>query len=268
MPAEIYGLAKPEDIARLIYDGSGNLLGVGLQDGQRVQIPYVFNQTAVPVGIAPTFTGSTNGAIVFGTALLSTYTNGIWMYFSADSLSASHPAGFYWCVMSSTTSGIAYNVTPVAKVVPYIPSSTTLFSGAVPGAAGAPVTAVWTLPDLPGGALGNNGSISSHFKSSMNTSANNKIAAIYNGSTPLALHSTVTLIVFENIFTSCNRGSQNKQLNSRLSIGIGSSTTVNGDFPSNTDRSVATTLDMRLTAVGATDFTIIEAFNMTIRPGA
>jgi len=63
--------------------------------------------SSYPVGIAPTSTSVTSatGALLLGTALDKTYSGGIWLYFAAMGTKA---AGWYFCIMSSTTVGVVY----------------------------------------------------------------------------------------------------------------------------------------------------------------
>lgn len=91
----------------------------------------------VPLVKAPTFTGTTNGTIVFGTAVNTVFAK-CFTYFDANTLVASHAAGFYYTEMSDTTNAVVYNntYTPAVGVYPTEPTSKTAFAGAVPGGAG------------------------------------------------------------------------------------------------------------------------------------
>jgi hypothetical protein len=124
----------------------------------------------MPIGIACTFTGSVDGNIVFGTPL-----NGLipecYVYYAANSLAASHPAGFYWTKFSSTTDAVVYNntFTPAAGSEPARPGTEVPFSGAVPGGTGISNTefSLYTFGN-PGGLLGDYGGIESAFQSGTN----------------------------------------------------------------------------------------------------
>ena len=61
-------------------------------------------------GRAPTGTINTgsSGNITFGTAANRTYTEGLYVYLPSIATTPAITAGFYWCVMSSTTVGTLY----------------------------------------------------------------------------------------------------------------------------------------------------------------
>jgi hypothetical protein len=110
---------------------------------------------------APTFTGTNDGAITLGSTLNNTFPK-CFMYFLANTVNASQPAGWYYTEMSTSTAGIVYNntYTPAAGVYPTEPSSKTAFSGAVPGGAGATsAVTMFVFREVPGGMLGNYGSV-------------------------------------------------------------------------------------------------------------
>jgi hypothetical protein len=114
---------------------------------------------SVQSGIAPTGTVAANGAITLGTALDTTYASGLYLAFPAGALFAGSAAGSYWCVMSSTTLGTAYN--NVLSGYPQAPASPTAISDAGPGAYTG-ITTETTLATLtiPGGSIGTTGEFS------------------------------------------------------------------------------------------------------------
>lgn len=59
------------------------------------------------VGLAPSGTLTAGGALTLGTALDCVYSDGIRLYLPAGAF-ADATARFVWCVMSSTTAGVAY----------------------------------------------------------------------------------------------------------------------------------------------------------------
>lgn len=61
-----------------------------------------------PWALAQSGTVGSNGALTLGTVMLTVYSSGIWLYFPANAVYASSPAGWYWAVMSSTTAGTVY----------------------------------------------------------------------------------------------------------------------------------------------------------------
>lgn len=103
--------------------------------------------TPIPVGKAPTFTGTTNGAITFAVSVVTV--GEAYLYYPENSITASHPAGFYYTRIdngssSSANFGTVYNntYTPADGVLPTKPTVLMPFSGAVPGGTG--VTSVLT----------------------------------------------------------------------------------------------------------------------------
>lgn len=147
---------------------------------------FLYAKTQLPVVRAPTFTGTTNGAITLGTSTNAIYAK-CYMYFAANTLVASHAAGFFYVEMSSTTAGIAYNntYTPAAGTFPTAPSSKTSFSGAVPGGAGVTSQITAFITTVKGNVLGASGAVLSSIAYELNSSAGNKTLGIYNGATTL-----------------------------------------------------------------------------------
>lgn len=150
------------DIGRGVYfeyseDGEWNPLN---GEAQIAMLKY-------PTGIACTFTGSTNGAIVFGTALTVALPK-CYVYYDTNTVHASQPAGFYPTVFSSTTAAIVYNNVWVPGTPQVWPASPTEFSGAVPGGAGVTSEITCFSFTNPGGLLGDYGGIESAFQSGTN----------------------------------------------------------------------------------------------------
>lgn len=96
-----------------------------------------------------------NGALTLTTALLQTFSQGLYLYFPANAIAAGVAAGSYWTVMSSTTAGTIYNNTYIGGK-PVAPVSPTAFSTTGPGAytqtTAASITNVSMT--LPGGIIG------------------------------------------------------------------------------------------------------------------
>jgi hypothetical protein len=88
--------------------------------------PFIVAQSAVAV-INPSsgsVTGSgTDATITLNAAMYQIYADGCWMVLPAGAAYAGSLAGLYWCVMSSTTVGILYDITLGTSQVPYVPSS-------------------------------------------------------------------------------------------------------------------------------------------------
>ena len=140
-------------------------------EGQKVLTTRTLASTGVAVGLAPNATwDNTSGAFTLGTALQRTYNKGLWLWFSGAGVvgSTGGPAesGLYWCIMSSPTSGQAYNVKgdPAGEFVPYI------YVGALPPlptTAGSHIAATGVFitvasVKIPAGLLGVSGGVHGH----------------------------------------------------------------------------------------------------------
>jgi len=121
----------------------------------------VLGQYTLAIGIAPSFTGTVDGAIVFGTAL-SRAIDGFY-YYDTDTIVDGQEAGFYWTDFSSTTAAVVSNntYTPAAGVIPVRPAADDLvaFEGDVPGGAGVTTEVVLGITALPDHLLGPNGTV-------------------------------------------------------------------------------------------------------------
>jgi len=132
--------------------------------------PVILAQSAVPV-INPPSSASTsaNGNFVLSAALPSAtaYAN-CWIYFPANAVNGSQPAGVYYCRMSSTTAGQAFNVLLQPGQAPYIPASPAAFSGATPGWV-ANTSNSFILASVPvlGSQMGPNGIL--HYRATWST---------------------------------------------------------------------------------------------------
>lgn len=142
-----------------------------MPEGQQILTNRTLASTGVAVGLAPNATwDNATGAFTLGTALQRTYSKGLWLWFSGAGVvgSAGGPAasGLYWCIMSSPTSGQAYNVQgdPAGEFVPYV------HSGALPllpTTAGSHIAATGVFitvasVKIPAGLMGVSGSIHGH----------------------------------------------------------------------------------------------------------
>lgn len=228
---------------------------------ERKAVPVILSQSAVPVCVAPNGTVATNGAITLGTAIATTYSNGIWLYLPADAV-VGGLAGLYWAVMSSTTVG---NVTttfanPASPFVPYIPDEPTLLAtgsnAAYTQATGSALTLVNVT--LRGGFLGKNGICRTDLRVSVINNANAKtIASRLDGTAVGVANSITTAASGGYLSTFRNRGSYNKQ----ICPSNGNDTSVTA---ANTFLSIDTSIDKSLTLTGqlavATDYLVLECF--------
>lgn len=80
---------------------------IAFQSGSAESPLTVRNSAQGIVGLAPSGTLTAGGALTLGTALDCVYSDGIRLYLPAGAF-ADATARFVWCVMSSTTAGVAY----------------------------------------------------------------------------------------------------------------------------------------------------------------
>jgi hypothetical protein len=215
-------------------------------------VPYILKQSAVPMGIANTGTIATNGTVTLGTALNTIYTGGIWLYFPTTAFAAS-AAGFYWCVMSSTTVGVVYTSQTSGVAVT---GSNVAYTGDTTIRTAVSVT-------IPGGAIGVNGSFKiSAWGSINNTSGSKTVTATFGGSATTAIIGTTSTNI-SNCVTVANKNSLASQRYSNAAV---SSTTSMGGFiavDTSTDQAIA----IRLTLAVATDVVVLENYLVEIFPG-
>ena len=132
-------------------------------------------------GRAPTGTINTgsSGNITFGTAANRAYTEGLYVYLPSIATTPAITAGFYWCVMSSTTVGTLY---------------ASKGGAAINFTVGASYTGVTTNVDLPlqtlkGGVMGSYRRLSVTGILSLTNNANAKTSIIRLGSTGAGVNS-------------------------------------------------------------------------------
>jgi hypothetical protein len=222
-------------------------------------------QSHVPSGIAPTGTVAANGAITLGTALSKVYANGIFLRFPAGALFAASPAGSYWCVMSSTTVGTAFNNT--LSGLPAIPASTTAIVDAGPGAyTGVTTIQAMMTTAVPGGSMGPNGATRFNVEYSYNLTVGAKAFAL-NVAGSAILTSTRTSAGGHDSFTNRlrNNGATNKNTFYGSSESSGASTTGYSGIALDTSIDMAVLLN--LTIATATDWGIVESIAIEILPG-
>jgi hypothetical protein len=211
----------------------------------------------LPVGVASTFTGTTDGAFTLGTALNEPIDKG-YLYFPASSLNASQAAGFYYVEMSSNTAGIAYNntYTPGTDTNAVEPTSKTAFSGAVPGGTGVTPEITLAQYTVKGGAMGQWGSVFTDHAVSCTTSSNNKTVRIRFGgelSTALTI-STAPILKAESMVR--NQG------DNAIQIGMGATnhqTTVGSENRTLIDTNFDSVLTISISKAAATDNSLLRS---------
>lgn len=209
----------------------------------------------LPLIIAPTFTGTTNGAVTLGTGIAQY--NKCYMYVPANSLAATHAAGWYYAEMSSGTAVTFYDntYTPAAGVDPLEPTSKTAFSGAVPGGTGVTSEVTAYTIGLPGGIMGKFGELETEGFFIVNATSNAKIIylklsgnptyGITRGSSNLNLKS----------FTK-NVGAENLQFSL-----YGGETNIRHAIDTTTDKTFSVTMQKST----ATDVVIAQFFSIRLR---
>lgn len=174
----------------------------------RTSLPSV----TIPMYVAPTFTGTTAGAVTWGTALGARIERAF-VYFAANTLVAGQPAGWFPVAFSSTTAGIAYNnpYIPVAGTFPTWPASPTAFSGATPGGPGVTSAVTAFTFTMPGTLLGEFGTLGCTCHTEHNNTANNKTLNIRYGATNLVSQNVAANAQISGLFKSRNAGAANMQ---------------------------------------------------------
>lgn len=231
--------------------------------------PITLLQCGVPIGIAPTGTMAANGAVTLGTALQTTYSAGLWLYFPSGAVYSGSAAGFYWTVMSSTTLGTVYNNIYVPGTNSFdIPASPTAIVAAGPGAYTGVTSEITALSvTVPGGLMGKNGCVKTANFFTHPNNANNKIltfkinGSVYSAST----RTTSTASRESNLFA--NSGREDRQ-----QIGVGGvaftdgTTTVAGPNVASINTAVSVTLSWTLQTAVATDYAILNRMLVEVIP--
>jgi hypothetical protein len=213
-------------------------------------MPYVLAQSAVPYGIANSGTIATAGTVTLGTALNTTYSGGIWLYFPATAF-ASGSAGFYWTVMSSTTTGTVYTTSDTSGTP--VNGSNSAYTGST-----SQQTAVTV--SVPGGAMGANGAIRSIVSCSTNSTAGAKSLVVGFGSANFGAVSATTSTAINATQIIANRNSQSLQ---RLSYLV-SVNAAGGYATADTSADVAITYKINLAV--ATDVIVLENYFIEVLP--
>ena len=220
---------------------------------------FLVRQTGIPLISAPTGTIGANGAITFGTATAVTYGN-CWVSFPAGALFANSAAGTYFCNMTSTTAGTAYNIL-LGSSWPYIPADEVLTRSAIvsasvgsyTGRTGAHTIATVTVP---GQSMGANGLLTVETELSATTTVNTRQVNIQFGSTNFSVSVGSGSQINRRMLRLANRGSSSRNFLSGLD-----QYTSTGANPQ-ASISIATDQNWTITIQGeknvATDYVVIE----------
>ncbi len=230
--------------------------------GVNVNSPYILEQSAVPVCLAPNGTVATNGVVTLGTALPTTYSGGIWLRLPANAV-VGGAAGLYWAVMSSTTQGQVYTnfADPATQFIPYIPGGTLVAATGSNSAYTQTTASDITLVNVtvPGGAMGANGGLRQTVMHQNNNSAGAKAFNSKLGGQQLRSASRTTTsgqVFFASTF---NRG-----LASQVTAALVDGATGAGVTTVNTASDQSFTIAENIAV--ATDFIVIESFMLEVLP--
>lgn len=218
-----------------------------------------------PSGVAPTGTVGANGALTLGTALTKTYSGGVFLRFPAGALFSGSLAASYWCVMSSTTVGTAFN--NVLGDIPTVPASTTAIVNAGPGAytgvTGDVTVASFTMP---GGTLGPNGSAVITHENSYNATAGAKLFKWLIGASVL-LTLTRTTTGNHDYVTGRFRNLGGAARNSFVVLSESTAATVGAPTFTTLDTAAAQVVSFVVNTAVATDVAIVESSAITYIAG-
>lgn len=218
-------------------------------------------QSGIPVGIPSSGSIGTNGALTLTTALTVIYNN-IWLFFPAGAVFTGSPAGLYFCQMTSTTLGTVFNNLLGANT-PYIPSQANPLVGAGPGAY-TQATTIQNLSQflLPGGSMGNNGSLQVDVTWSYNNSAGAKtlgmLFGVGNAIFSLAPTTTATQSATKILYSAGGQATQ--VLVSAAQLTQAAAAGVLQQF--GLDTSVNQTIPFTGTLAAATDFLVLNGFRV------
>ena len=230
--------------------------------------PIVLAQCAIPMVLQSSGTMGNNGALSGITALPQAYSS-CYMYFPANAIAAGSAAGLYYTVMSSTTAGQVF-ANQYTFGIPQIPANPTPIIATGPGAYVQTTAAAITVFSMtvPGGLLGPNGVVRSmHAWSAANTVTTKNITAIFAGLPSGTTGNISNNLGARGISEWRNQGSVNRQSYAQ-SAGvnfIGNNYTFGAS-----DTSVAQNFSYTSNLIGgtATDFLVLEGFDIVVQPGA
>lgn len=213
----------------------------------------------VPFGVAPTGSVATNGALTLGTALNQIYTGGIYLFLPSGAAFAGSAAGFYWCVMTSTTVGTIFN-NVLGNGIPSVPATATPIVAAGPGAyTGSTSAQTVTIPLNPN-VLGAAGYARILAMFGTNNTANNKTTTIAVGGTnvfTLTQASQVGVTALTHVFNQASQAVQTVSVNAANPFANGTLQFATVSFAS-PPGVVPPNMTVVLTLATATDFVICQ----------
>lgn len=270
--------AGPEDVAlaysngwvamsQSAFPGLSDVPQFGVANPLGTVAQFKLAQTAIPFIIASSGSMANNGAMTGLTALPATYSNGCYVNLPASAISAGSAAGWYFCIMSSTTAGTVYNNTYTSGVpFQWTASTATAFATTGPGAFTG-VSAATNGPQftLNANTMGPNGVLELCAVYGCTGSVNSKTCAVKLGSATIYTQTTTTAanVACLALLTCQNQGLTNSQVSNQTGT-LGFSAT------GQTYSAVDTTTNLTLALVGtkvAAENLIFDAFSATVTPG-
>jgi len=159
--------------------------------------PTITKACHVPIALPSSGSMGANGALTLTTGLYTTYSGGIWLHFPAGAVYSGSAAGFYWTVMSNTTTGTVYNSTFTPGTSAFCSTgTTTAVVDAGPGAYTSSTSEIdMAYFTIPANTMGPNGWAELSNIHVNNNSGNNKTHQVrYSG--------TGSTIVYQVILTT------------------------------------------------------------------
>lgn len=249
-------------------------MSVGIARGFPKQAPRVLAQSGIPFilaggtagGSSNQFTMGNNGAISTLPVLPTAYSGGAFIYMPASGIFAGSTAGWYWFVASSTTAGTVYNNTYTSGDPKLsVPATPTPFVSTGPGLVTQTTGSFVYAPTLtlPANSMGPNGALKLDGSIAVNNNANNKFSQFEFGSmTMQGGHASTT--GYRQLRNVYNAGS--------VSVNKGHNAWAPGTTTSMSYGSVNTAADvvvrMGLQIANATDYILMDAFDITVQYGA
>lgn len=255
-----------------VWPGKGDTAGFGAIENEDFVSPIKIAQSAIPFIVAGSGSMGNNGAVTLSTAIpTGCGTNGCYLYLPINSISSTLPAaaGWYYCVMSSTTVGQVFNNPYVAGNFtgqPYVPSAPLAFATTGPGAFTGVATAV-TGPSytLPANYMGRDGVLEITALFGFTGTVSSKNMVIKLGTSTIFTFTTTTAanVSAQALLTVQNQGLTNSQVTSQSGT-LGANTVA--QVYSSQDTTTALALALSGTKVAA-DNLIFDAFAAVLTPG-
>lgn len=227
--------------------------------------PSTLARSALPSILPPVGDMGNNGAVTFAFPLPQAYP-AAYMYFMAGAIAAGSPAGLYFVVMSSTTSGRVYN-NRQSGPSPLPPANPTPFVTTGPGRFSQTRSPVdLRTVTVPGGALGLTGMLQIEAAWSMPNNINAKTVSItYGGANVYG--KTRTFISNEMpLIDVRNRGVSNRQISSWANSGGPIANSTAGFVNLRIDSTVNQLMHARGQIAVLGDYVVLESMDVTLRP--